>query len=154
MFGGSGKYAFALYIATTKAKTLDKVEAELFDLVIATEKSPTFSQFMKDLSTPADTRVQALTEIFVLADNGRLRHVDTIAKRFLDLTMAHRGEVKAVVTTPLHAEEEKQLKDTLHEILGQGNKVKLEQKTLLDVCLELLVDAYTDWVLLATYGMC
>ncbi|GKE19389.1 ATP synthase subunit O, mitochondrial-like protein [Tanacetum coccineum] len=63
MFGGSGNYAFALYIATTIAKTLDKVEAELFNLVTATEKSPTFYEFIKDLATPADTRVQALTEI-------------------------------------------------------------------------------------------
>nr|GEX96934.1 ATP synthase subunit O, mitochondrial-like [Tanacetum cinerariifolium] len=47
-----------------KVKTLDKVEAELFDLVTATEKSPTLSQFMKDLAILADTRVQALTEIF------------------------------------------------------------------------------------------
>lgn len=35
----------------------------------------------------------------MLAANGRLRHIDSIAKRFVDLTMAHRGEVKAVVTT-------------------------------------------------------
>nr|GEV16673.1 ATP synthase subunit O, mitochondrial-like [Tanacetum cinerariifolium] len=200
--GGSGNYAFLLYIATAKAKTLDKVETELFNLVTATEKSPTFSQFMKDLETLADTRVQDLTKIY-----DQAKHVDTIAKRFSDLTMAHEGEVKAVVTTviPFPAEEEKQLKDTIHEILGQRKKVKFEQKvyvflledlshvvkiksllvilhhfidrgglydvdwsglchkdglklmyamTLLDVCLEFLVDAYTDWVLLATYRMC
>lgn len=35
----------------------------------------------------------------MLAENGRLRYVDSIAKRFLELTMAHKGEVKAVVTT-------------------------------------------------------
>ena len=35
----------------------------------------------------------------MLAENGRLRYVDSIAKRFLELTMAHRGEVEAVVTT-------------------------------------------------------
>lgn len=63
MFGGSGNYASALYIAAAKAKTLDKVEAELLDLVAATQKSPTFSQFMKDLAVPADTRVKAMTEI-------------------------------------------------------------------------------------------
>ncbi|KAL7617287.1 hypothetical protein Lser_V15G03978 [Lactuca serriola] len=144
MFGGSGNYASALYIAAAKAKTLEKVEAELLDLVAASQKSPTFSQFMKDLAVPADTRVKAMTQIcdqakfseitknflVVLADNGRLRHVDTIAKRFSDLTMAHRGEVKAIVTTviPLPAEEEKELKDTLQQILGKGKKVKLEQK--------------------------
>lgn len=35
----------------------------------------------------------------LLAENGRLRHIDSIAKRFVELTMAHKGEVKAVVTT-------------------------------------------------------
>ncbi|KAI3764310.1 hypothetical protein L2E82_14317 [Cichorium intybus] len=144
MFGGSGNYASALYIAAAKAKALDKVESELLDFVSATTKASTFSQFMKDLAVPADIRVKAINEIcsqakfsdvtknflVVLADNGRLRHVDTIAKRFSDLTMAHRGEVKAVVTTviPLPAEEEKELKETLQEILGKGKKVKLEQK--------------------------
>lgn len=63
MFGGSGNYASALYIAAVKAKALDKVESELLDLVAATQKSPTFSQFMKDLAVPADTRVKAVTEI-------------------------------------------------------------------------------------------
>ncbi|KAH9611980.1 hypothetical protein KSS87_007142 [Heliosperma pusillum] len=68
--------------------------------------------------------------VVVLAENGRLRHVDSIAKRFWELTMAYRGELKATVTTviPLPAGEEKELKETLQEILGQGIKVKLEQK--------------------------
>lgn len=35
----------------------------------------------------------------VLAENGRLQHVEKVAKNFIDLTMAHRGEVKAIVTT-------------------------------------------------------
>ena len=32
---------------------------------------------------------------------------------------------------PLPAEEEKELKDTLQEILGKGKKVKLEQKVIM-----------------------
>lgn len=144
MFGGSGNYASALYIAAVKANALDKVESELFDLVEATKKSPTFFQFTKDLSVPSDTSVKAINEICaqakfsdvtknflaVLAGNGRLRHMDTIAKRFSELTMAHRGELKAIVTTviPLPPQEEKELKETLSEILGQGKKVQLEQK--------------------------
>ncbi|KAD5802848.1 hypothetical protein E3N88_14208 [Mikania micrantha] len=124
MFGGSGNYASALFIAAAKAKALDKVESELLDLVAATEKSPTFAQFMKDLAVPADTRVKAITEI---CDQAKFSEV---TKNFLDLTMAHRGEIKAIVTTviPLPAEEEKELKDTLQEILGKGKKVNLEQK--------------------------
>lgn len=144
MFGGSGNYASALYLSAAKANALDKVETELFDLVEATKKSPTFSQFTRDLSVPADVRVKAINDIcaqakftditknflVIMAEYGRLRHVDSIAKRFSELTMAHRGELKAIVTTviPLPPAEEKELKETLQEILGQGKKVKLEQK--------------------------
>ncbi|KAF5946601.1 hypothetical protein HYC85_016829 [Camellia sinensis] len=144
MFGVSGNYASALYLAAVKANALDKVESELLDLVEASKKSPTFSQFMKDLSVRADIRVKAIQEICaeakfsdltknfmaVLAENGRLRHLEAIAKRFIELTMAQRGEVKAIVTTviPLPTEEEKELKETLQDIIGQGKKVKVEQK--------------------------
>ncbi|XP_052171632.1 ATP synthase subunit O, mitochondrial-like [Diospyros lotus] len=71
-----------------------------------------------------------MLEEVVLAENGRLRNIETIAKRFTELTMAHRGEVKATITTviPLPAEEEKELKETLQNIIGHGKKVKLEQK--------------------------
>ncbi|GMH04422.1 hypothetical protein Nepgr_006261 [Nepenthes gracilis] len=144
MFGGTGNYASALYLSAVKASALDKVEVELFDLVEALKKSPTFSQFTKDLSVPSDIRVKALNDIcaqakfsdvtknflVVLAENGRLRHIDSIAKRFSELAMAHKGEVKAIVTTviALPPEDEKELKDTLQDIIGQGKKVKLEQK--------------------------
>lgn len=63
LFGGSGNYASALYIAAAKAKALDKVEAELVDFVEATTKASMFSQFMKDPSVPADVRVKAINEI-------------------------------------------------------------------------------------------
>ncbi|XAR63442.1 H(+)-transporting two-sector ATPase [Bertholletia excelsa] len=144
LFGVSGNYASALYISAIKANALDKVEAELLDLVEASKRSAQFSAFMKDLSVGAETRVNAIKEIsaeakfsdivknffVLLAENGRLRHLDSIAKRFTELTMAHRGEVKATVTTviPLPPEEEKDLKETLQDVIGQGKKVHLEQK--------------------------
>lgn len=34
-----------------------------------------------------------------MAEKGRLRHLEKIAKTFTDLTMAHKGEVKVTVTT-------------------------------------------------------
>lgn len=37
--------------------------------------------------------------IVVVAEAGRLGHVERMAQRFSELTMAHRGEVKATVTT-------------------------------------------------------
>nr|P22778.1 RecName: Full=ATP synthase subunit O, mitochondrial; AltName: Full=Oligomycin sensitivity conferral protein; Short=OSCP; Flags: Precursor [Ipomoea batatas]AAA33388.1 F-1-ATPase delta subunit precursor (EC 3.6.1.3) [Ipomoea batatas]GMD62582.1 ATP synthase subunit O, mitochondrial-like [Ipomoea batatas] len=144
MYGVSGNYASALYLAAVKSNTLEKVESELYDLVEASKKSPTFSQFMRDPSVPVDTRVNAIKEIcaqakfgdttqnflLILAENGRLKHIDRIVKRFKELTMAHRGEVKATVTTviPLPADEEKELKATLQEMVGQGKSVQIEQK--------------------------
>ncbi|CBI26416.3 unnamed protein product, partial [Vitis vinifera] len=46
--------------------------------------------------------------------------------------MAHQGEVKAVVTSviPLPPQEEKELKETLQDIIGHGKKVKLEQRLI------------------------
>uniref|UniRef100_A0A5B6YWS5 ATP synthase subunit O n=1 Tax=Davidia involucrata TaxID=16924 RepID=A0A5B6YWS5_DAVIN len=144
LFGGTGNYASALYLSAVKANALDKVESELLDLVEASKKSPIFSLFVKDVSVPRDTRLKAINGIcaeakfsdatknflVILAENGRLRHIESIAKRFVDLTMAHRGEVKAIVTTviQLPPEEEKELKETLQDIIGHGKKVKLEQK--------------------------
>lgn len=64
LFGGSGNYATALFIAATKTNTLDKVEAEILDVVEASKRSPRFSKFIKDLSIPRKTRVKTVTEIF------------------------------------------------------------------------------------------
>lgn len=63
MFGVSGNYASALYIAAVKANALDNVELEFLTLVEASKKSPMFSQFMKDISVTADTRVKAINDI-------------------------------------------------------------------------------------------
>ncbi|KAH7570688.1 hypothetical protein ACOSQ2_019358 [Xanthoceras sorbifolium] len=144
LYGVPGNYASALYIAAVKANALEKVEAELLDLVEISKGASMFSQFTKDPSVRAKTRVEAVNDIcsqtkfsditknflVILAENGRLTHIDTIAKKFAQLTMAHKGEVQAIVTTviPLPPEEEKELKDTLQDVLGQGKKVKLEQK--------------------------
>ena len=52
-----------MYLAATKANAFEKVEAELFDLVEATKKSPTFSQFTRDPTVPADVRKKAIEDI-------------------------------------------------------------------------------------------
>lgn len=63
MFGGTGNYASALYIAAKKANVLDQVESEILDFVEASKRSETFSQFMNDLSVRADVRVNAMNDI-------------------------------------------------------------------------------------------
>ncbi|KAL2330801.1 hypothetical protein Fmac_018382 [Flemingia macrophylla] len=144
LFGGSGNYASALYIASVKANAVEKVESELLQFAEAVKNSAKFSMFIKDLSVAKDVRVKTIQDIcaaakfsnvtknflVIVAENGRLKYLDTIAKRFAELAMAYKGEVKATVTTvvPLPPEEEKALKETLQEIIGSGAKVNLEQK--------------------------
>ncbi|KAK2386342.1 ATP synthase subunit O, mitochondrial [Trifolium repens] len=144
MFGGSGNYASALYIAAVKANAVEKVDAELSQFVESVKGSALTSQFIKDISVKKDVRVKTINDIateakysdvtksflVLLAENGRLKYVDTIAKRFAELAMAYKGEVKAIVTTvlPLPAEEENALKQTIQEMLGSGKTIKLEQK--------------------------
>ncbi|THU49480.1 hypothetical protein C4D60_Mb06t10010 [Musa balbisiana] len=113
LFGGLGNYASALFLAASKSNALDKVESEILDWVVVYKKSHLFSQFIEDLSVPQETCVKAVKELFseagfsdvtknflaVFADNGRLRHIESIAKGFVELTMAHKGEVKVIVTT-------------------------------------------------------
>ena len=35
----------------------------------------------------------------LLAENGKLKNLDVIVKKFMQLTTAHRGDVKVLVTT-------------------------------------------------------
>lgn len=80
LFGGSGNYASALYIASVKTNSLDKVESEVLDFVAAMTKSPMFSQFTKDLAVPADTRKKAIEDIAAQAKFSE------ITKNFLSMT--------------------------------------------------------------------
>ncbi|ESW20863.1 hypothetical protein PHAVU_005G021000 [Phaseolus vulgaris] len=144
LFGGSGNYASALYIASVKANAIEKVESEILQFVEAVKNSSKFSQFVKDVSVAKAIRVKVIQEVcgeakfsdltknflVIVAENGRLKNLETIAKRFTELAMAYKGEVKATVTTvvALPPEEEKALKETLQEIIGSGAKVHLEQK--------------------------
>jgi len=62
---------------------LDKVESEIKTIVEESKKSPLFSQFIKDLSVPKETRVKAITEIF--AEAG----FSDVTKNFLGMLIAH-----------------------------------------------------------------
>lgn len=144
LFGGTGNYATALYLAASKANKLDKVESEIRQIVEIAKKNPEFSEFIKDLSIPRKERVKYVEELcsksgfsditknflVVLADYGRLRYVEKIAGRLFELTRAYKGEVPVTVTTviPLPPEEDKQLKETLKGILGPGKTAIVEQK--------------------------
>ena len=64
LFGVTGNYASALFLSAAKANELDRVESEILDVIEASKRSKMFSQFIRDLSVPRETRVKAVTEIF------------------------------------------------------------------------------------------
>ncbi|XP_057871365.2 ATP synthase subunit O, mitochondrial isoform X2 [Cryptomeria japonica] len=144
MYGVTGNYASALYIAAVKADKLEAVQSELKSIMEASKASPAFQNFMKDLSIPSKIRVKAVTEIFqearfsditknflaTVAEHGRLRLLEGILKKFKRLTMAHFREVDVIVTTaiPLPEKEEKDLRNVVVNLIGEGVTVRLEQK--------------------------
>ncbi|KFK25578.1 hypothetical protein AALP_AA8G133000 [Arabis alpina] len=144
LVGESGNFATWLYIAAVKLNALEKIEVDLSEMIEAMKTSPTFAQFTKDPTVPRQTRLAAIMDVCdqakfaeptknflsLLAENGKLKNIDVIVKKFMQLTTAHRGDVIVLVTTvmPLPAAEEKELKDTLQEIIGEGKKVTVVQK--------------------------
>ncbi|KAH0468200.1 hypothetical protein IEQ34_003233 [Dendrobium chrysotoxum] len=131
LFGGTGNYASALFLTAAKANLLDKVESEILDVVEASKRSRLFSNFIKDLSIPRETRVKAVTEIFSEAG------FTDVTKNFLAFAMkVIIGEKMVVMLAshsfeaiePLPEQEEKELKQTLQNILGAGKTAKIQQK--------------------------
>ncbi|ONK81342.1 uncharacterized protein A4U43_C01F28000 [Asparagus officinalis] len=122
---GSGRYASALFLSAAKANELDKVAQEIVDIVEVSKRSPFFSQFIKDLSLIRETRVKAITEMFSEAG------LSDITKNFL-VNSSYEYVVYlycfALFYQPLPAEEEKELQQTLKEILPNAKSVQVEQK--------------------------
>ncbi|KAJ7530793.1 hypothetical protein O6H91_14G019500 [Diphasiastrum complanatum] len=113
--GVVGKYAKALFITAVRSGALETVESELKQVVEAAHNSPTFADFLKDLSVPKEVRVKAVLDIFgetafsdvtknflaVLAENGRLRLLEKMVMAYSEIIMAYKGQVKATITTAL-----------------------------------------------------
>ncbi|KAG7550512.1 ATPase OSCP/delta subunit [Arabidopsis thaliana x Arabidopsis arenosa] len=144
LVGENGNFASWLYIAAVKMNSLEKIESDLSEMIEAMKTAPIFAQFTKDPSVPRGTRLAAIRDacdqakfaeptknfLSLLAENGKLKNLDAIVKKFMQLTNAHRGDVKVLVTTvmPLPPAEEKELTETLQEIIGAGKKITVEQK--------------------------
>lgn len=129
VFGLEGRYATALYSAASKLKQLDQVEKELIswqqtlkndlklrDIVV----SPIINR--KVLATALKETCEKLrfssatsNLLQVIADNGRMKKLDTVINHFKTIMAAHRGDVVCEVTTakPLDDSQRKQLEGAL-----------------------------------------
>nr|CAD7402177.1 unnamed protein product [Timema poppensis] len=105
LFGVEGRYACALYSAASKLKQLDVVEKDLIKFQGILKTDLRLQEFIRNPILKRSLKVTAVKEIAakvpltLLAENGRLKAVNTIINSFKTIMAAHRGEVVCEVTT-------------------------------------------------------
>nr|CAD7255819.1 unnamed protein product [Timema shepardi] len=113
LFGVEGRYACALYSAASKLKQLDVVEKDLikFQGILKTDlrlqefiRNPILKRSLKvtavkEIAAKVPLSVPSTNLLALLAENGRLKAVNTIINSFKTIMAAHRGEVVCEVTT-------------------------------------------------------
>ncbi|TMW53119.1 hypothetical protein DOY81_001847 [Sarcophaga bullata] len=144
VFGLDGRYATALYSAASKTKQLDQVEKDLnaFQATLKQDKklrehvtSPIINRkvMATALKQSADKLRWAPSTsnlLGLLADNGRLKHLDGIINAFQVIMAAHRGEVVCEVVTakPLDSSQNKQLESALKAFLKNNQSLKITSR--------------------------
>ena len=154
LYGVSGRYATALFQASSKKGNLQQVEGDLATLVAA-RKDAAFSAFLDDPTNKAtktkelvglmkDLKVSETTAnlMHVMAENGRLPFTEKVAEDFQSLMMASRGEVPATITSaePLTKEELADVKAALGKMVKKGEKLNIDVKVNPEIIGGLIVD--------------
>lgn len=129
VFGLEGRYATALYSAASKLSQLDQVEKDLTALQATIRSDKKLREYVTSPIINKKVMATALKEaseklrfapatanlLGLLADNGRLKKLDTVINAYKTIMAAHRGEVVCEVVTakPLDASQSKQLEGAL-----------------------------------------
>ncbi|XP_064551732.1 ATP synthase subunit O, mitochondrial [Drosophila montana] len=163
LFGLEGRYATALYSAATKMNQLDKVEKDLIALqsTIKGDKklheqvtSPIINKkvmatALQEASTQLSFAAATSNLLGLLANNGRLKKLDTVINAFRTIMAAHRGEVvcEVVSAKPLDAGQNKQLEGALKSFLKPNQTLKITSRVDPSIIGGLIVsigDKYVD----------
>ncbi|XP_043220680.1 ATP synthase subunit O, mitochondrial-like [Amphibalanus amphitrite] len=144
VFGVEGRYASALYSAASKNKQLEKVEKDLIEVQALLKSDVPFREFVLNPTLKKEAKRQAMEVVaskkkttdatknllVLMAENGRLTHLDAVAASFRTLMAAHRGEVVCEVTTAkeLDAAGKKELEAALQAFLKKGEVLKYSTK--------------------------
>ena len=142
--GTVGRYAGAIYTAASKAKSLDKVEAELNAVVNTMKTSAAFDSFIKSPTLARDAKASQLAGLLdekhfsvltrnaflTLAANGRLSDIEKVVGAYTDLMEASRGAIKVVVTSAEALPKKKQetITSAVMSMVGKNAKVTMEMK--------------------------
>lgn len=113
LFGLEGRYATAVYTASTKMNQLESVEKELVQVQNALKQKPKLREVLispiinrtllqttlREVGKLASLSTATTNLLALLAENGRLSKIDGVINAFKQLMSAHRGEVICEVTT-------------------------------------------------------
>ena len=144
-FGIPGRYAAALYMASFKANTLDKVGKEVESLAELLRTSPELKSFVTEPGMPAKSRAAGLHSVLekmgittgvtkrfmdVVVENKRTADLEGMLNKFGEIVAQQKGQVKASVTTakPLSKAELDNVKTGLKKVLKKDETLLLEEK--------------------------
>jgi F-type H+-transporting ATPase subunit O len=129
VFGLEGRYACALFSAASKQKSLDAVEKDLIALQTSMQSNPNFRDMLINPTIKRSLKASALKDaaktinwapatvnlLELMAENGRLKKLNTVINHYRLIMSAHRGEVICEVTTakPLDNSQRKDLENSL-----------------------------------------
>jgi F-type H+-transporting ATPase subunit O len=129
VFGIEGRYACALYSAASKQKSLEAVEKDLVSFQASMKRDEKLRDYLVNPSIKRSIKAAAFKDVAAqiklnpatgfflqcLAENGRLKSLDSIINAYRLIMAAHRGEVVCEVTTakPLDASQRKELESQL-----------------------------------------
>lgn len=129
VFGLEGRYAAALYSAATKLKQLEAAEKDLIGLQQSIRSDVNFRDLIVNPIIQRKVMMTAIKEtgekikltpattnlLVTLAENGRMKKLDSVISAFRTIMAAHRGEVVCEVTSakPLEAGQKSKLENSL-----------------------------------------
>nr|CAG4636542.1 EOG090X0EB8 [Eubosmina coregoni] len=165
-FGVEGRYASALYSAASKQKTLEKVEKELITFQATIAKDARLAEFVNNPILKRSLKKEGLASVAkkqnmspattnlleLMAENGRLKKLDTVIAHFKTMMAAHRGEVTCQVTSakPLDAASLKEIQGALTGLLQKGQTLQLTtvvDPNILGGLVVVIGDRYIDMII-------
>lgn len=144
VFGIDGRYACALYSAASKLKQLPAVEKELVKFQQQMKTDLKFKEFIQNPTLKRQLKSDALKQVAtklslspptanlvtLLAENGRLKHLNGVINAFKIIMAAERGEVpcEVITATALDEPTSKELEAALKGHLKNDQKLLLNVK--------------------------
>nr|ABM55610.1 putative mitochondrial ATP synthase O subunit [Maconellicoccus hirsutus] len=163
LFGIEGRYIMALYSAAVKQKQIESVEKDMEKISSSLNADKAFHEFVTNPVIPKNLKTSAIKEIAsklslsapssnflaLLAENGRLKSIQTMTTLFKQVMSAHRGDLVVEVTLAKAIDDsiKQELQAVLQKFAKKGEKLILNYKINPDILGGMIVsigDRYVD----------